>query len=138
MARSHLLFILFFSLTACATISLPIDKLASVSPDRVFWVDESGPNAGTLVFARDRGLAGSAARVNVYLDGRDAGIINNGELLSLRLAPGRHMVKSQTKTVLDDGYRPQSIEVTIEAGKTLIVRIGFEADGRPAMWQDLP
>jgi len=128
--------LVFLVLSACSTVSLPISQLSQVTTQYVFVTDETINDSGTLILARDKGMVGSAARVHVFVDGQNVGILKNGEYISIRLSQGRHLVKTQTKTVLDDGYRPQSVDVEIKSGLTSVIRVGFEASGQPAMWLD--
>lgn len=126
-------------LAGCATVSLPVDQLKPVPPERMAWKDAQADSAGVLIVARDSGFAGSGARVTVAVDGVPAAVLWSEEVARLRVPAGRVVVTASAQAGLGgEIYRPRSLEVTIPANGRTVLRIGFD-EGRSgfSIWQDV-
>lgn len=123
--------------SGCASTSLPVSELRAVPVERLTWKDPVPGEYGSLVIARDGGFAGSAARVFITVDGKSATETMAEEVLRLKLPPGRHVVTVQSYALLGgETHRPRSLEVTVEAGKETLLRIGFDEMAKGlSLWQ---
>ena len=139
----------------CASTSVPLAEL----PDSpvLDWAAPAGP-AGLLIVARDIGQAASALDVQVSVDGRAAAQLLPGQVLRLRLPagpvsllfvetfgardlparpelpPGSYV--SRVEPTWSTQRRPTSLDVTISAGKTTLVRVGHDGQHVFSAWRD--
>ena len=112
----------------CATTSLPLTNLTPVPPERFSWQQRTEQPIGTLLVARDVGLAGFAARrVVVTVDGKAAGNVFAGEFLRLFVEPGRRVVAASATAAIGGETRssPRQLEIDVPAGGEIVVRVGF-------------
>lgn len=80
-------------LAGCSTSPVPFDQARPVPVERLlaFGKKPAGPY-GTITVARDTGFVGGGCFVAVHVDGRPAARIDTGEVVSLYVPAGEHLV----------------------------------------------
>lgn len=91
--RKILTAVALIALAGCSTSQVPADKALQVPADRVLaYASKPTTPYGTIVVTRDTGLVGGACYVGVLIDGKFAVRIDTGEIVSLYVPVGEHLV----------------------------------------------
>ncbi|VVQ29751.1 hypothetical protein PS943_01480 [Pseudomonas fluorescens] len=81
------------ALAGCSTSQVPIDKAQPVPADRILaYASKPAEPYGTIVVTRDTGLVGGACFVGVLVDGKFTARIDTGEIVSLYVPVGEHLI----------------------------------------------
>lgn len=81
------------ALAGCSTSQVPADKAVQVPADRVLaFASKPTTPHGTIVVTRDTGLIGGACYVGILIDGKFSARIDTGEVVSLYVPTGEHLV----------------------------------------------
>ena len=101
--RRTLTALALIALVGCSTSQVPADKAVQVPADRVlaFSSEPSTPH-GTIIVTRDTGFIGGACYVGILIDGKFSARIDTGEVVSLYVPTGEHLV-GLTKDERSDG-----------------------------------
>lgn len=91
--RKILTAVAFIAMAGCTTSQVPADKAMLVPADRVLAF-ASKPDAphGTIIVTRDTGFIGGACYVGILIDGKFSARIDTGEVVSLYVPTGEHLV----------------------------------------------
>ena len=91
--RRTLAALALIALAGCSTSQVPADKAVQVPADRVlaFASAPSTPH-GTIIVTRDTGFIGGACYVGILIDGKFSARIDTGEVVSLYVPTGEHLV----------------------------------------------
>lgn len=130
-SRRLILLSIMTLVSACATVSKPIEQLQVTPADRIAWIDYEKENAAKVLFARDKGFTGSAARAIVELNGERVGIVYNNEVMEISIKPGTHVATITIQTPFGENlFRPRSLSFESSEKSEIIIRIGFDDGNR--------
>ena len=81
------------ALAGCSTSQVPADRALPVPADRVlaYSLKPETPY-GTIIVSRDTGMIGGACYVGILVDGKFSARIDTGEIVSLYVPVGEHLV----------------------------------------------
>lgn len=80
-------------MSGCSTTPVPFDQAKPVPSDRVLiYGKKPATPYSTIQIARDTGFVGGGCFVAVHIDGRAVARIDTGEVVSLYVVPGEHLV----------------------------------------------
>jgi hypothetical protein len=81
------------ALAGCSTSQVTADKALQVPADRILAYAAKPPAPyGTIVVTRDTGWVGGACYVGILIDGKFSARIDTGEVVSLYVPVGEHLV----------------------------------------------
>lgn len=119
----------FFLLSGCSTQPVGTEQASNVPPERV-WnknITNKTEGAGIIIVKRDSGFMGSACLTSVYFDGNPVADLNTREKVTLYANTGRHVLSATPHGWCAGGMVEVAADVV--AGKTLMYRIGYGANG---------
>ena len=131
-----IVFIAAIFLSACATQPIPIADAVAVPTSRVYLPAATGVTYQIRI-VRDVGRQGSACPTRIYLDGKSAGDIQPGEVLTLTVPAGRRLLGSSPSpdggrlcTAFDSVSRYRhEVEVTADANEVRNYRLATSSSG---------
>jgi hypothetical protein len=113
---------LLAALAACGTTPTPVADTRPAPAERVFaFATQPAGEYGTLVVTRDRGLSGSAAGIDLIINGTRAATLRQGERVTLYVPAGEEI--TVTAQVL---RQTQTVETTFKPGQTRTYRMSFD------------
>lgn len=129
MRRTTLIAMTLALVAGCATTPQPIDRAAAVPAERVFLRSAMPPANGSAkaVFVRDTGFVGSGVSQHLYINGVKAASIDPGEKVEFALVAGEYIFGA-VPTDPFDLVTPNSIDQTLQAGRSYFYRIKIEGD----------
>jgi hypothetical protein len=111
------------TLAACGTTPTPVSDTRPAPAERVtaFATQPATGDYGTLIVTRDRGLSGSAAGIDLIVNGTKAATLRQGERVTLYVPAGEDLIV--TAQVL---RQTKTIETTFKPGQTRTYRMSFD------------
>jgi hypothetical protein len=84
--------LMLIALGGCASTQISINDATEAPSERIIF-NQRLPLEGNAVafFVRDSGFIGSAVYLHLYIDGKEAAILNPGEKVDFVLPPGAHI-----------------------------------------------
>jgi hypothetical protein len=112
-------------LSSVAVFSLLAGGCATGDAQNVVFQGASGANSGTVYVSRPSQLAGSGLAVDVHVDGKSVGSINNGGCMKVKLPAGRHTISggSTWGAPFSPSGGAQPVEVNVGKGTSASVVI---------------
>lgn len=131
--RKTLVALSLIALAGCSTTQVPTDKAVRVPTDRVLaYASKPTEPYGTIVVTRDTGLVGGACYVGILVDGRFSARIDTGEIVSLYVPVGEHLVglvgDEQSGGVCGWGELRKEQSTTLSTGQVKRFRIGGDTN----------
>jgi hypothetical protein len=114
----------------CATTPMPTESERLVPRERILtqkWT-ASGGNSALLIVKTDRGLMGGGCKITVYVDGEAAAELKHGEMVSLHMPPGEHLLSAKGAG-LCGGSGVGETSTSLVDGKSQTYRISFGESG---------
>ncbi|WP_339494440.1 hypothetical protein [Pseudomonas sp. EA_35y_Pfl1_P108] len=120
-------------MSGCSTTPVPFDQAKPVPSSRVMAFGKKPTESySTIQIARDTGFVGGGCFVAVHIDGRAAARIDTGEVVSLYVTPGEHLVglgadERGSGTCSWSGALKEQATI-LKAGQTKRFRIGGDTN----------
>ena len=137
MRSTILLSLLAISLCGCATSSAPPVRVDDTPSNRVYF-DQFQGDGYRIKIARDVGKMGSLCMTQVFVDGKLAAEIGQGEAVVFKVSPGEHRLKaapalknSTCQTFYSSPQMQVEVTVTGSVGDFKDFRYGFAGNGTP-------
>lgn len=133
MKQAFAVLVVACALAGCSTTPVPFDQAKPIPVERVlaFGAKPSVPY-GTIVVARDTGFIAGGCFVSVHVDGKQAARIDTGEVVSLYVPAGDHLVglgaDQQGKGMCDWGVALKEQTANIRDGQVKRFRIGGDSN----------
>ena len=112
-------------LAGCATTVTPTSEAAQGTVLNGFG--KSAPGTVPVVLKRDNGLMGGACSHGLYVDGAAVANLRAGQLVTVYLRPGPHIIGARPNGICGGG--DAEVEITVREGRSNSVRVGSDQSG---------
>lgn len=127
--RFFLIILGLLSISACATKPVSTMDAAPVPESRIINTQytQKSPDKGILLIKRDSGLNTGACSSRVFVNGVAVADIRSSEKIYIYIKPGEYNIGAIANGICAGGLVETA--VTIEQGKTDILRISYGSNG---------
>lgn len=130
--------VVLIALSGCATSPISNRDAQPVPADRIFHNEKLPIEGNThVLFVRDVGFMDSGVYQHLFIDGKEAALINPGEKVEFTLAPGEHIF-GVIPTDPFGSFTLNTIAQDLKPGKRYFYRIQMDGNGLSSFQHFLP
>lgn len=113
------------TLSGCATTVTPTSEASQ--GNALNGYGKSAPGTVPVTIKRDSGFMGAACSHGLYVDGAAVANLSAGQLVTIYLRPGPHIVGARPNGICGGG--DAEVEITVREGRSNSVRVGSDQGG---------